>query len=453
MVSQSRLWFYFTKVGKNCAKCNNCDYIANQGETLSTGSLTHHLKRNHPNLYQEKLNFEKEQKEKLLRMGKSQPKICFSQKKTVVDAELGETSENSQPNSQNSNLQVKKRKIDVTINEILNQWNDDGDKTKKIDSLITEMICVDIQPFSVVGDTGFRRLLNFLAPKYNIKSRIYYSKTLLPSLFENLKAKIRIKLEHAKYLSFTSDAWSSNDLKHSLLSLTVHFIDENFEPAFFVIGASPIKGSHDSNNFSDLISEALNEFQIENSKIHLLVRDAASSMQKTARILGISSFDCFLHKLQLCIKDGLCSGFHNLPKLLESVKKIIRKVRKSTVQRNYFVELQKSLDLPENVLIKNIETRWNSTYLMLNRFLKNKDAISILTHEDFSLPKISLVEWDILESVVDLLKPLYIATQELQSRKATIATVLPIYKVIFRTLFSIFQIIFYFLAILFFYFL
>ncbi|KAF3840009.1 hypothetical protein F7725_018726 [Dissostichus mawsoni] len=40
----------------------------------------------------------------------------------------------------------------------------------------------DLRPFSVVDNSGFRRLVNTLEPKYAIPSRPYFSRTVLPAL-------------------------------------------------------------------------------------------------------------------------------------------------------------------------------------------------------------------------------------------------------------------------------
>jgi hypothetical protein len=47
------------------------------------------------------------------------------------------------------------------------------------------------------------------------------------------------------------------------------------------------------------IDKILNEFGIGREKLHLFMRDAASSMIKTFDELDLDSFDCMAHKLHL----------------------------------------------------------------------------------------------------------------------------------------------------------
>jgi len=48
------------------------------------------------------------------------------------------------------------------------------------------MIAVDLQPISIVENSGFRRLINFLAPLFVLKNRRQYSEEELPKYFAEL---------------------------------------------------------------------------------------------------------------------------------------------------------------------------------------------------------------------------------------------------------------------------
>ena len=53
--------------------------------------------------------------------------------------------------------------------------------TRKITSLIGKMVVVDCQPFSIVEDEGFVKLVQ---PCYQIPNRKYFSTTLIPHMFK-----------------------------------------------------------------------------------------------------------------------------------------------------------------------------------------------------------------------------------------------------------------------------
>lgn len=66
-----------------------------------------------------------------------------------------------------------------------------------------------------------------------------------------------------------------------------------------------IQGKHTAENLKSLIEEIILDYDISKDKIFLLLRDAAATMVKLARNLGVKSIDCFAHKLNLVIKNKI----------------------------------------------------------------------------------------------------------------------------------------------------
>lgn len=63
------------------------------------------------------------------------------------------------------------------------------------------MIAVDLQPFSIVEDIGFQRLLKEICPNYNIPSRKYIKESIY-----NIYSKVRNNiLNELNDISFTVD--------------------------------------------------------------------------------------------------------------------------------------------------------------------------------------------------------------------------------------------------------
>ncbi|KAI3407544.1 hypothetical protein GPALN_015568, partial [Globodera pallida] len=92
----------------------------------------------------------------------------------------------------------------------------------------------------------------------------------------------------------------------------------------------------DEQMFSDEENEVQSTSTAWTSFVKMIVRDAAEVM---------------------AISDGLkkLSKIEELENILERVKKFIRKLRKSQIQREEFQQIQKNLELPANVLIKDME--------------------------------------------------------------------------------------------------
>jgi len=142
-----------------------------------------------------------------------------------------------------------------------------------------------------------------------------------------------------------------------------------------------------------LLRFVLNNFEIE-EKIFLIVRDSAEVMIKVANDLGFKSIDCFAHKLNLVflicpigfynfqsIWDGMriISDENNLKCLIERIKKFVRKLRKSKIQRNEFENIQKIIELPQLILIKDSEVDFNfNTIPIFNLIILRYDGLQHL---------------------------------------------------------------------------
>jgi len=135
-------------------------------------------------------------------------------------------------------------------------------------------------------------------------------------------------------------------------SVTVHYVDENFERQFAVIACIPIERSHDSNNYSKLIEEAFAKVSISKEKIHLVLRDAANVMKATTRKLEIDSFDCFLHKIQLAIEDG--TALKEIGEKTATVRALVTHFNKSAPFRATLQQWQQALQGKQLALIQVI---------------------------------------------------------------------------------------------------
>ncbi|UMM25004.1 hypothetical protein L5515_004986 [Caenorhabditis briggsae] len=226
------------------------------------------------------------------------------------------------------------------------------------------MICCDNQPFSIVENMGFKNFVNTLAPGTKIKSRYFYSSKGLDLLVANLEEQVKLDLKNAEELSMTSDGWSSQDKKHSLLSLTAHWIHkETFQPCFAVLGK--------------LITKNLDKFNIDKSSVVCITRDGATTMSSLCSNLNMKSIHCYAHLLQLSVKDMLDSR-KELDEIVEKMKKITRKMGRSGIAQEAFKSILNEEGLPSRMLKKSTEVRWSSLLLMIRSFIQNKKVVVLL---------------------------------------------------------------------------
>lgn len=79
----------------------------------------------------------------------------------------------------------------------------------------------------IVEEPAFRDLIVAVSkcPGYKLPNRSSLSNTLLPSVYEEIKAKIRAELQVASAVCITTDAWTSVS-NQKYVAVTAHFINE-----------------------------------------------------------------------------------------------------------------------------------------------------------------------------------------------------------------------------------
>ena len=99
---------------------------------------------------------------------------------------------------------------------------------REITTAITYHIAKDMVSINTVTKDGFKNLLRTLDRRYAIPSRTYFSQVAIPQLYAECKEKVQTELRDVEYYATTTDMWSSRKTE-PYLSLTVHFINDNFE--------------------------------------------------------------------------------------------------------------------------------------------------------------------------------------------------------------------------------
>ena len=170
------------------AKCQLCHILIARGHKVgyfTTTNMLKHLSTKHSKeLQEEKKKQLKEQEQKL--------------------------SKNTLSVASTSKLNVTKQ---LTLTETLNRnkiWDINNNKAQKIHKYTAEMIAIDLQPFSVIEDTGFIRLINHLCPNYKLSSRKYIKEKIIQDIYVKVRSKIQAEINIATHLSFTSDGWTAS---------------------------------------------------------------------------------------------------------------------------------------------------------------------------------------------------------------------------------------------------
>lgn len=98
-------------------------------------------------------------------------------------------------------------------------------RAKAISQKIMECIALDNQPFSIVQDAGFSKLVEFFEPRFAMPNHKYFSDVCLPELYTVVHRHVENLISDAVAISFTTDIWPSSVSQVSMLSLTAQWLD------------------------------------------------------------------------------------------------------------------------------------------------------------------------------------------------------------------------------------
>jgi len=128
---------------------------------------------------------------------------------------------------------------------------------------------------------------------------------------------------------------------------------------------------------------------------------------------GLTS--CAAHTLQLVVIGAL--AFQEIQEICEKAGKLVGHFRHSNIATTALQSKQAQLNMKLLKLIQSVRMRWNSTFEMLEKLIANRLLISnVLADRNlttFTMARkleITEIQWAQMEELVNLLRPLQMAT-------------------------------------------
>ncbi|KAI4467721.1 dna replication-related element factor isoform a [Holotrichia oblita] len=210
------------------AMCNICKQTLSYKST--SNNLRKHMSRKHP-----LVNID---------IQKSQHSV---QKRSIITSELVEPSTSLMLNK-NALEATNKISQQSTVTAFLRKKLKLNIQDKKnIDDSLLLLFTRDFQPFSVVDDYGFKKFVSTLNQSYELPSRKTISKSLLPTTYEEVYNKTKVKMTEVKAITLTTDCWTSCNTEN-FLAVTGHFINKNFKMENILLECTTFEDSHTSEN-------------------------------------------------------------------------------------------------------------------------------------------------------------------------------------------------------------
>ncbi|XP_065643056.1 zinc finger BED domain-containing protein 4-like [Hydra vulgaris] len=348
----------------------------------------------------------------------------------VEDAEINTRSSSSTLSSVKMKLKLLSPKQPTIYQVFAKTWPFTSTDPKAIINtrLIAEMVCTGNQPVSIVENSGFKRLLQFLKLRYTIPSRKCFLTIEIPNIYQKVSSEIRFLAKKADHVSINTDMWRST-ANIDYMSLTADFLKEDMKQIHICLRVVPFPyESHTADNLVKFMNESLECWGLL-EKLNVVVRDNARNIVFAMEVGKFLNIPCLAHTLQLVVKDGYLDN-ERMSLLTATCRKVVGHFKHLVKSYKLLRQSQEILRLPKQNIIQDEPTRWNSTFHMLNRLTEQKDAILLVTPHFPKAArqnkKLSTEEWDSLVSLVAALNVFEDVTLAASSSKVTTSEVIPI---------------------------
>ncbi|XP_034936456.1 zinc finger BED domain-containing protein 1-like [Chelonus insularis] len=380
--AKSGKWNYFIEQDSKTAKCTFCSKIF---QTCGNATnLKHHLLSKH----------------KLFLSSSELQKFSKSTKRASNDRACDQT-------------QTKKCKTTFTqipqIFEHITSFTDGGKKFDRTTDSILFMLATDTMPLTTVDKRGFKQLIKILAPLYPIPSRKTFT-SLADAKYKSLQAVLITELAAVRSYCSTCDIWTDVS-NQSYLGVTIHYVPEKkITLSSRFLSLYSLNDHHTSQYITDSLLSVVDTFNLLNEKIVAVISDNATNIKKAVTDgYGIKrKSPCFAHILSHLV-PSVIKVIPGLDKIISKVKDIVVRTKRSVTAPDTLRNLQIRDGKTEGTALKfiqDVETRWNSTLYMLERFLISEEYVYPVILKFPNPPRmIDPEEIQVLKDLIVLMKP------------------------------------------------
>jgi hypothetical protein len=287
--------------------------------------------------------------------------------------------------------------------------------------IIDFIVCCQL-PFSIADNPYYRTMINTFDPRYQTFCRQTLRNEII-NQFEVTREKIVKILESiTSMVSITCDIWTSIS-NQSYLGVTVHYIDNDWKARHFLLDLIHYPDNHYGINTKKLLATLFEEMKII-SKIFSITTDNDASMLLACRelkqvfsLLGNNEYThyrCSAHILNIAVKHSM----QLQTEVIEKVRSFVKKVKHSQVLCDALRSICVIKEVEYLKLELDVDTRWNSTFLMLQRFKKMKEILEFLVIKNKNYLEnlwLNEEEWKNVDSMIELFEPIFQATNLLST--------------------------------------
>ncbi|KAH9629662.1 hypothetical protein HF086_001133 [Spodoptera exigua] len=211
-------------------------------------------------------------------------------------------------------------------------------------------------------------------PGYSLPARKTLSKSLIPKIYNETVELMKSKLVSAKAASVTTDGWTSDYTKDSYIAVTAHYMNEDMELSSYLLECVQYEESvlilytfylfHTSENLSEFLKDCFRRWDID-YKVSAVVSDNAANI--TAAI-----------RLELMLKQDVETRWNSTFQMLDGLIKI----KEAVVSATFSLRSDLLITSEEFVFVKEPDIMYFSRLSVLQNSVSNKNTTTNIEEQD-----------------------------------------------------------------------
>ncbi|KAG5227456.1 zinc finger BED domain-containing protein [Salix suchowensis] len=282
---------------------------------------------------------------------------------------------------------------------------------------IARMVIKHGYPLNIVEHEFFEIFVSNLQPMFEFYSQDIVEGDVL-AVYREEKEKLCKSLDNLSCLfSLTIDLQSYEDRKVTYCCLTLHFIDDGWQLKKKILAFKNLDYNCSTGNLYEVIKSVLLEWNIDKNvqfiSTNLIPPNEQMVGELKSKLLDevlphsgdLFYTSCHAQVLSLLVQDG----FDEIRGVLYKIRHSIEYFNATPIKRQNFCEVINRLKVQGSAMIsQDVPTRWETTFLMLERALELREVFSHLEQVDGDYTvKLSTVEWDMATVICECLKVFY----------------------------------------------
>ncbi|XP_005106039.1 zinc finger BED domain-containing protein 4 [Aplysia californica] len=302
-------------------------------------------------------------------------------------------------------------------------------KTKKLDSLLMNMVCSELLPFSLTENQSFQQFVKVLDSQYTLPKPEAFATTYLKESYECVKQEVKFSLKEAVTVAVSVDKWTpvNADLQASgtvssgntffYLTLSAHFLTPLWELKSMVLSSPCVSNEAGVEEIAHCLKTEFEQWGID-SKINSVITDQTPNLVTAVQSLNLEHGLCFGQALNFAIHTALKSS-EMVTAVANRVRDIVNYFESSTELANVLYDTQNG-ESQERLTVHD-ERYWPSTLSMFRSYLKRHESVCAALQGFQSESNICITpgELNVISTTVDTLEAFELAWEEMCSETYT----------------------------------